>query len=310
MRCGHGAFVMLAGMYFMTDVVLLRVLGIIANSLDMAYCFKVAAQPLWLNIGWGALYVVINAYQLYVIYSETASVDMDAELSEMYRTHFQSHGITQQQFRKLVNAARKVTFARGEAIQTEGQPAEALVLMAKGSASISEKGVQVATVDTTFVGSLALLGQSSPAQSTSSSSSSADAATSSSTATTTPPTYQATFAAASEVVAWVWNTDELNSLLAANPSLELSVRAMLHDELLKFNKGALAYARIGSYTQLLRGVTVDGRISVEERTLAQQFRARAGITPDEHCQCLAAVGWSEAQWQSGKGPRSWSGAYA
>ena len=48
MRCGHGAFVMLAGMYFMTDVVLLRVLGIVANSLDMCYCFKVAATPLWL----------------------------------------------------------------------------------------------------------------------------------------------------------------------------------------------------------------------------------------------------------------------
>lgn len=83
MGAGHCAFVMLASMYLMTDMVLLRVLGIIANAFDMlyatapavhsdpsrqlsttwttltgvtlcSYCFLVAESPLWLNIGWGA----------------------------------------------------------------------------------------------------------------------------------------------------------------------------------------------------------------------------------------------------------------
>ncbi len=41
MGAGHCAFVMLASMYLMTDMVLLRVLGIIANAFDMLY----AAAP-------------------------------------------------------------------------------------------------------------------------------------------------------------------------------------------------------------------------------------------------------------------------
>ena len=281
MRCGHGAFVMLACMYFMTDVVLLRVLGIVANALDMCYCFKVAATPLWLNIGWGGLYVAINVVQLYVLYSETASVDLDPEMRELHRAHFEAHGITQQQFRKLLTRAGKVTFRAGEAIQLEGQPATKLVLMASGGACISENGVQVAKVDSTFVGNMAFLA--------------ADAASAA-------PTYQATFIADTAVVAWVWKADDLRSLVETNPSLGLSVRAMLHDELLKFNQGALAYARVGSYKQLLRGVTVDGEVNAEERTFVEGFRRRVGLSDGEHVQCLKALGWSEAQWKCGKGP--------
>jgi hypothetical protein len=37
MGAGHCAFIMLASMYLMTDMVLLRVLGIIANAFDMLY---------------------------------------------------------------------------------------------------------------------------------------------------------------------------------------------------------------------------------------------------------------------------------
>ena len=72
---------------------------------------------------------------------------------------------------------------------------------------------------------------------------------------------------------------------------------------LKFNKGALAYARIGSYKQLLRGVTVDGIVNAEERTFVGGFRERASISEDEHREALTSVGWTEAQWKSGRGPR-------
>ena len=299
MRCGHGAFVMLAGMYFMTDVVLLRVLGIVANSLDMCYCFKVAATPLWLNIGWGALYVVVNVVQLYLIYSETASVELDPELSDTYRAHFEAHGITQQQFRKLMAHAEKRVYPPGEAIQIEGQPAQKLVLMARGAAGISENGIQVATVDTTFVGNMSFL------DSNSAGGAGAALRRRLSGEPPPPPTarYKATSTAQSAVTAWEWGSGDLQALLAANPSLGLSVRAMLHEELLKFNKGALAYARIGSYKQLLRGVTVDGVVNAEERQFVGSFRTRARISPDEHLECLAAVGWTDAQWKSGRGPR-------
>lgn len=301
MRCGHGAFVMLAGMYFMTDVVLLRVFGIIANALDMCYCAKVAATPLWLNIGWGGLYVVINAVQLYFLYSETAAVDLDPELREVYRAHFEAHGITQQQFRKLIMRAEKVTFEPGDAIQIEGRSADQLVLMTSGAAAVSENGIKVAQVDSTFVGNMSFLDGSRSA----SSSSPPSAEAGDSTAKSTPSTkFQATFTATSNpVAAFVWKADDLKSLLAANPSLALSVRAMLHDELLKFNKGALAYARIGSYKQLLRGVTVDGVVNREEFKFVDGFRRRAQITDADHLECLAAVGWTETQWKSGKGPR-------
>ena len=64
MRAGHAAFIMLASMYLMTDMVLLRVLGIVANGFDMFYCYLVAEVPLWLNIRWGAFYVLVNVVQL------------------------------------------------------------------------------------------------------------------------------------------------------------------------------------------------------------------------------------------------------
>jgi hypothetical protein len=98
MRAGHAAFVMLASMYLMTDMVLLRILGIVANGLDMFYCFLVAEAPLWLNIRWGAFYVLVNLVQLGQLYWEQRKVEMDAVQSEMFATHFLQHGMTQSQF--------------------------------------------------------------------------------------------------------------------------------------------------------------------------------------------------------------------
>lgn len=284
MRCGHGAFVMLAGMYFMTDVVLLRVLGIAANLLDMAYCSKVDPKgPMWLNIRWGALYVGINVVQLAFLYSEMRSVDLDPELSETYRAHFESHGVSQSQFRKLILSATPVEFRDGEIIQQEGETADGLVLMTSGAASVSEDGVQVASVDSTFAGSLAFL---------------VDA----------DSTYQATFAAHGAVRAYRWRAEELKAVLQRNPSLAVSVRAMLQHELLKFNKGALSFVRIGSYTQLLRGVLVDGVVAHDERAFCDDYRRSRSITDAEHEACLASAGWTVEQWRAGKGP-GWAAAH-
>ena len=276
MLAGHSAFVMLAGMYFMTDAVLLRVLGIAANLLDMAYCFKGVQAPLWLNIRWGALYVVINVVQLYLLYSATRAVDLDPESRELYTAHFQQHGVSQPQFAKLLTSASRRSFTAGATLIAEGQPSDSLLLLTSGAVAQHKEGIHLANADSTFVGNLAFLSEE---------------------ASTYKSTYSARDGGAS---ALEWPASELKQLLARNPELGVCVRAMLHAEALKTHAASLSHAPLTAYASILAGVLSDGLVGEQERTFCAAFRAKHGVTDEQHAAALRSAGWDVAAFEAGK----------
>ena len=152
MGAGHCAFVMLASMYLMTDMVLLRVLGITANGFDMFYCFLVAEAPLWLNIRWGAFYVLVNLVQLGQLYWETRELAMDPAQLEAYESLFKRHGFTQPQFLKLFRLGTPRLFAAGEEVVREGDEAKTLVLILDGQGEVRVSGNPVAMLHGGVVG--------------------------------------------------------------------------------------------------------------------------------------------------------------
>eukprot|EP00908_Phaeocystis_cordata_P021295 Transcript_3644.p2 GENE.Transcript_3644~~Transcript_3644.p2 ORF type:complete len:261 (-),score=92.40 Transcript_3644:153-935(-) len=259
----------------MTDVVLLRVLGIVANLLDMAYCYKGIPSPLWLNIRWGALYVVINVVQLFLLYSETRSVQLDPEAREVYATHFEPHGVTQPQFAKLMASTTRRAYAGGVELVREGELATTLLLLVDGSAAQHRGGLRVANADSTFVGNLAFLADS-------------------------KPTYQSTWITTGPAHALEWNAEELKSMLKRNPDLGICFRGALRGALLDQHSSSLSQAHLNAYTHVLAGVAGDGTVTADERQFCSEFRKRHGVSDAQHADALKAMGWTPAAFEAGK----------
>jgi hypothetical protein len=60
----HAANVLYIVAYFFRDMLWLRVMVIAGCSLEIYYRFHVAPSPLWADIIWCALFIVLNSYQL------------------------------------------------------------------------------------------------------------------------------------------------------------------------------------------------------------------------------------------------------
>ena len=131
-------------MYLMTDMVLLRVLGIVANGLDMFYCFLVAETPLWLNIRWGAFYVLVNVVQLGQLYWDQRSLDLDPVQSEIFEQHFRSHGMTHPQFTKLYRLASSRVLPPGAEVVAQAADAASVSLLLDGTVRIEVDGDDLA----------------------------------------------------------------------------------------------------------------------------------------------------------------------
>eukprot|EP00854_Cymbomonas_tetramitiformis_P030631 gene30631-38330_t len=129
---GQVAFVLLGLSFVMTDVVILRVLAIIANMMDMIYMYGVGDSPLWLNIRWGALYIIVNIVQILKVLYDKRSVAFDPVKERVYELMF--HDLTRVQFQVLMKEAKFIDLEPGTELCTEGQVADKLFLITDGTA--------------------------------------------------------------------------------------------------------------------------------------------------------------------------------
>ncbi len=92
----------------------------------------------------------------------------------------------------------------------------------------------------------------------------------------------------------MWDAAELKQLLNMNPELNIGVRSMLQDELLRSQKSTLAYAQHAAYRNILMGVLSDGEVTENERKFCIAHRKKKNITEEEHVAILADLGWTAA----------------
>ena len=88
---GNFSYLMLAASYLVTNMYWLRGLAIVALGLEGVYFFFSGAAPLWVGIGWAAVFVGINAVQLAIMARNRLRVRLSGE----------EHGLHQQRFGKL-----------------------------------------------------------------------------------------------------------------------------------------------------------------------------------------------------------------
>ena len=74
---GHLAFGLIAFSYLVKDIMYLRILSIVASLFGMFFNYTVPAEPLWLPIGWNAIFVMVNIYHISVLLYEKRPVQMD-----------------------------------------------------------------------------------------------------------------------------------------------------------------------------------------------------------------------------------------
>ena len=72
---GHLAFGLIAFSYLVKDIMYLRVLSIVASSFGMFFNYTVPAEPMWLPIGWNALFVFVNLYHIHRPRSESGHTE-------------------------------------------------------------------------------------------------------------------------------------------------------------------------------------------------------------------------------------------
>ena len=112
-----------------------------------------AEVPLWLNIRWGAFYVLVNVVQLAQIYYEQRSVEMDPAAKEIFEVYFQRHGLTPVQFQKLMLLSTTKAFAPGDMLTEEGKVASELILLIDGSVGVDVAGEHADVIsDGHFIG--------------------------------------------------------------------------------------------------------------------------------------------------------------
>lgn len=127
--------------YLCTDMVSLRLVTIANCSLACCFYFLME-QPVWVSIFWGALYIVINAGQLMLVFMARSRTFTEEEM-ELYSYH--SHAISVRAFGALLAAGATWHSAKaGDVILEEGAPADRIVLIASGQMEQLMTGHEVA----------------------------------------------------------------------------------------------------------------------------------------------------------------------
>ena len=63
---------------------------------------------------------------------------------------------------------------------------------------------------------------------------------------------------------------------------------------------SLSHAPLTAYASILAGVLSDGLVGEQERTFCAAFRAKHGVTDEQHAGALRSAGWDVAAFEAGK----------
>ena len=209
---GHLAFGLIAFSYLVKDIMYLRILSIVASLFGMFFNYTVPAEPLWLPIGWNAIFVMVNIYHISVLLYEKRPVQMDDKNTELYNTLFKE--LTPVEYLKISKAACWKTYEPGDVVIRQLHLVPDLILIYNGTIDVEVDGKKVAELrDGQFVGEMSFL---------------------------TEKSATATCVVEHPTECLVWKQQEFKDLLKRNPSLYFTIQSVLStqvsDKLVNTNK--------------------------------------------------------------------------
>ena len=196
---GHLAFGLIAFSYLVKDIMYLRILSIVASLFGMFFNYTVPAEPLWLPIGWNAIFVMVNIYHISVLLYEKRPVQMDDKNTELYNTLFKE--LTPVEYLKISKAACWKTYQPGDVIIRQQHLVPDLILIYNGTVEVKVDENKVAELrDGQFVGEMSFL---------------------------TEKSATATCVVKHPTECLVWKQQEFKDLLKRNPSLYFTIQSLL-----------------------------------------------------------------------------------
>ena len=196
---GHLAFGLIAFSYLVKDIMYLRILSIVASLFGMFFNYTVPTEPLWLPIGWNAIFVMVNIYHISVLLYEKRPVQMDDKNTELYNTLFKE--LTPVEYLKISKAACWKNYQPNDVLIRQQHLVPDLILIYNGTIDVEVDGNKVAELrDGQFVGEMSFL---------------------------TEKSATATCVVKHPTECLVWKQQEFKDLLKRNPSLYFTIQSLL-----------------------------------------------------------------------------------
>ena len=152
---GHVSYVLIALSYWMTNVFWLRVIAVIGLIFEILY-FRMSSGDMHTGIGWDAIFIVINLYQIFRLVFDEGRLRYMKELHLLSQGAFAS--LTREQLAQLVKVGSWRTLEPGTQVTREGEPVKELLLICDGQMVVESQGRTVTHLHGgSLVGELALL---------------------------------------------------------------------------------------------------------------------------------------------------------
>ncbi|MBS1538576.1 MAG: cyclic nucleotide-binding domain-containing protein [Bacteroidetes bacterium] len=128
---GNIANILNAAAYSVRNIMWLRILVVLGSAVSIVYTTQVVNDP-WAagsDIAWNVIFIIINAYQLWVLYRDSR-FSYSAEERDIFTRIF--HSLSPTTFRKLLSIAEWRDIPEGTILTNEGETVQNLFLIYKG----------------------------------------------------------------------------------------------------------------------------------------------------------------------------------
>ncbi|MEM7212444.1 MAG: cyclic nucleotide-binding domain-containing protein, partial [Pseudomonadota bacterium] len=126
--------------YSVRDVLLLRVLAVVAGGLLIPY-YYLQATPLMAPIYWGLGFIALNMYWIVRLLLERRSVELTEEQQRLYRLAFRV--LKPREMLELLELATWENIEAGQMLETEGKAQDKMGVIVSGRADVRINGRSV-----------------------------------------------------------------------------------------------------------------------------------------------------------------------
>ena len=153
---GNACYTLLALSYLFTNMFWLRVIAILSLAFEAVYFYFGASEPLWVGIGWNAIFVSINLVMLVLLLRARRVLRLSADEAMLKRGLFAD--LEGANFTRLLRSGEWTEIPRGTVLTREGQTVESFFVIVDGLAEVDVRGHVVSILQNgSFVGEMSLL---------------------------------------------------------------------------------------------------------------------------------------------------------
>lgn len=153
---GHLSFVLAATSFLLRDILLLRLVAVVASLSGIAFAYGGLPTTNWIVIAWQCVFILINVGWSIRLVRERSGIRFSEDEKELYETVFRAFAPFE--FMKLMRIARWEKAAPGAALATAGATVPDLMLIYNGAAEVALPGGGTRRLrDGAFIGELSFV---------------------------------------------------------------------------------------------------------------------------------------------------------